>query len=92
MAMSGKSAFTEISNAKISKKRTAIISRLTDGSYTIGQQMEVHDDEHDKPMKIFLKGAIHAADLEGLQSLRDAITIAIDLEEKRLHCGKKSKK
>ena len=77
-----KSSFTEISNAKISEKRDAVISRLNDGSYTIGQRLKF-EEEGKGSVSVFLKGALHASNLEGLQNLRDAINLAIKLETKR---------
>lgn len=76
-----KSTFVEIANASISSKRQAVISRLDDGSYTIGQKMEVKDD-NGSPLQIFLKGALHAADLEGIQNLRDALNVVLKKEQK----------
>lgn len=73
-------AFTEIANANISPKRQAVISRLKDGSYTIGQKLEVNVEG--KPMNIFLKGALHAADIEGIQNLRDALNVVLKKEVK----------
>lgn len=75
-----KSNFVEIANATLSNKRQAIISRLDDGSYTIGQKLEVK--EGDKVMHIFLKGALHAEDLNALQNLRDAINVVLEKEQK----------
>lgn len=75
-----KSAFTEIANATLSDKRQAVISRLDDGSYTIGQKLEVKDGE--KTMNVFLKGALHAEDLTALQNLRDALNVVLEKEQK----------
>lgn len=76
----GKSNFVEIANATLSGKRQAVISRLDDGSYTIGQKLEVKEGE--KIMHIFLKGALHAEDLNALQNLRDAINVVLKKEQK----------
>lgn len=75
-----KSNFVEIANATLSSKRQAVISRLDDGSYTIGQKLEVKEGE--KVMQIFLKGALHAEDLNALQNLRDAINVVLKKEQK----------
>ena len=75
-----KSNFVELSNAVLSEKRQAVISKLDDGSYTIGQRLEVNDNG--SSMQIFLKGALHAENLEALQNLRDAINVAIKKEQK----------
>lgn len=74
-----KSNFIELANATISDNRQAVISRLDDGSYTIGQKLEVKEGK--KVMGIFLKGALHAADLEALQNLRDAINVVLNKEQ-----------
>lgn len=74
-----KSNFVELANATLSKKRQAVISRLDDGSYTIGQKLEVVDGE--KTMNIFLKGALHAEDLNALQNLRDALNVVLSKEQ-----------
>ena len=75
-----KSNFVELANATLSDKRQAVISRLDDGSYTIGQKLEVKDN--DKMMHVFLKGALHAENLEALQNLRDAINVVLEKEQK----------
>lgn len=75
-----KSNFTELANSVLSSKRQAVISRLDDGSYTIGQKLEVKDGE--KVMQVFLKGALHAENLNSLQNLRDALNVVIDKEQK----------
>ena len=80
--MAGKSNFVELANATLSAKRQAVISRLDDGSYTIGQKLEVKDGE--KTMNVFLKGALHAENLDSLQNLRDAINIVLKKEQKKL--------
>ena len=75
-----KSSFIELANATLSNKRRAVISKLDDGSYTIGQKLEVKDGE--KTMNVFLKGALHAQDISALQNLRDAINVALKKEQK----------
>lgn len=75
------SNFVEIANASLSSKRQAVISRLDNNSYTIGQKVEVR--EGDKTMNIFLKGALHAENLSALQNLRDAINVVLEKEQKR---------
>lgn len=77
----GKSNFTELANASLSKNRQAVISRLDDdGSYTIGQKIEVKDG--DKKVNVFLKGALHVQDLTALQNLRDALNVVLKKEQK----------
>lgn len=74
-----KSNFVELANATLSGKRQAVISRLDDGSYTIGQKLEVKDG--DKTMGVFLKGALHADNIEALQNLRDALNVVLSKEQ-----------
>ena len=74
-----KSNFVELANATLSSKRQAVISRLDDGSYTIGQKLEVKDG--DKTMGVFLKGALHADNIEALQNLRDALNVVLSKEQ-----------
>lgn len=74
-----KGNFVEIANATLSEKRQAVVSRLDDGSYTIGQKLEVRDGE--KVMHIFLKGALHAEDLNAVQNLRDALNVVLEKEQ-----------
>lgn len=76
----GKNNFIELANATLSSKRQAVISRLDDGSYTVGQKLEVKDG--DKTMNIFLKGALHAENLNALQNLRDALNVVLEKEQK----------
>lgn len=71
MTKNSSADYTELANGKIGAKRTAVISQCKDGSFTIGQQLEVVDE--DKVMKVFLKGALHVSSPEGLQNLRDAL-------------------
>ena len=72
--------FVEIANAMISHNRQAVISRVNDGSYTIGQKIEVKDG--DKVIPFFMKGALHAENLQALQNLRDAINVVLEKEQK----------
>ena len=74
-----RSVFVELANATLSSKRQAVISRLDDGSYTIGQKIEV--DDGGKKMHVFLKGAIHAENMLSLQNLRDALNIVLEKEQ-----------
>lgn len=74
-----KSSFKQIANAQISDKRQAIISKLDDGSFTIGQRLEIN--EGNKVMNIFLKGALHVNDIDCIRNLRDALNLVLDKEE-----------
>ena len=68
--------YSEISRAKITDTRSIIISECSKGGYTMAQRMEVLE-ENGKKTQVYLKGASHINDLQGLYNLRDAINLAI---------------
>lgn len=68
-------SYRELAKGRISKSRSAVISACSAGGFTIAQQFEA--TENDKPITVFLKGAMHVDDLEGLITLRNAIDVAI---------------
>lgn len=70
-----RSIFTELAKAKIQDKRNLVVSKNTDGTFTLGQQIVVQEGR--KQTAIFLKGAIQIENLEGLYNLRDALNEAI---------------
>lgn len=67
--------YIELARAQVSKRRTAVISQCSKGGYTVAQQLEAEEDG--KTTCVFLKGAIHVDDLDGLYNLRDALNEAI---------------
>lgn len=71
-----KTEYSEISRAKITEARSIVISECSKGGFTIAQRMEMLDDDG-KKAQVFLKGASHINDLQGLYNLRDAINLAI---------------
>lgn len=73
--MANKVEYSEISRAKITDTRSIIISECSKGGYTMAQRMEV--EENGKKTQVYLKGASHINDLQGLYNLRDAINLAI---------------
>ena len=73
--MANKIEYSEISRAKITDTRSIIISECSKGGYTVAQRMEVEDEG--KMTQVYLKGASHINDLQGLYNLRDAINLAI---------------
>lgn len=83
MAMSKgtKAEYSEISRAKITEARSIIISECSKGGFTMAQRMEVLEDDG-KRTQVYLKGATHINDLQGLYNLRDAINLAIKKIEK----------
>lgn len=71
--------YNEISKAKVSDSRNIVISSCSKGGFTIAQQLEAN--ENGKVTTVFLKGAFHVDDIQGLYELRDAINLAIKLDE-----------
>lgn len=75
---SNKTEYTEIARAGISDAKNVVISNCSKGGYTIAQQMVVKDGKSE--VGIFMKGAIHIADLEALKRVRDALNVTLDKE------------
>lgn len=72
--------YVELSKAKVKDRRNVVISECSKGGFTIAQQLEV--SEGDRKTNVFLKGAIHIDNVNGLMNLRDALNYAI------MECGK----
>lgn len=72
--------YDEIARAKISDVRNIIISSCSKGGFTMAQQLEVNEDGKSST-NIFMKGAFHIDDLQGLYNLRDAINMCINKVE-----------
>lgn len=72
--------YNELARAKVQLNRSLVISECSKGGYTIAQQLEVKEEKH--TMNVFLKGALHIDDLQGLYNLRDALNVAIEKQEK----------
>jgi hypothetical protein len=88
--MSSKPEYTEITRAEISEKRHFVVSSCSKGGYTLAQTISTK--ENDEDIEIFLKGAIHVADLDYLYEVRDAINVAIEEIESSRHKRKKKEK
>lgn len=73
--MATNSDYTVLSEAQITKTRTAVVSRHVRGGFTIAQQFQAV--EGDQIVKMFMKGAFHVDSVGGLIALRDAIDEAI---------------
>lgn len=71
--------YTEISRAKVTDTRHIVISSCSKGGFTIAQNMEIREGK--KITDVFLKGAFHVNDLQGLYNLRDAVNLAIKKTE-----------
>lgn len=70
--------FREVASAKIQDKRELVVSKRGKGGYTIAQRILV--EEGKKTTTMYLKGAIHIDDIEGIENLRDALNLVIDDE------------
>lgn len=71
--------YGEISRAKVTESRNIVVSSCSKGGFTVAQQLVAK--ENDKTTSVFLKGAFHIDDVEGLYNLRDAINVAIKYAE-----------
>ena len=71
--------YSEISKAKVTEKRSIVISTCSKGGYTMAQRLDT--DEDGKTTSVFLKGAFHINDIQGLYNLRDAVNLAIKKTE-----------
>lgn len=67
-----KAHYTELSNTEITENRNIVISECSKGGYTVAQQLKADGT------KVFMKGALHIDNLEGLYNLRNALNVAID--------------
>lgn len=67
--------YSEIARAKISNSRSMVVSNCSRGGFTIAQQLEIKEGE--TSTSVFLKGAFHVDDIQGLANIRDAINLAI---------------
>lgn len=71
--------YTELSRAKVTDSRNIVISSCSKGGFTVAQQLQAK--ENDKTTSVFLKGAFHVEDVNGLYNLRDAVNVAIKMTE-----------
>ena len=71
-----KATYDEITRCKISGSRNAVISACSTGGYTIAQQLETKEADG-AVTRVFLRGALHVADLDALRTFRDAVDLAI---------------
>lgn len=71
--------YKEISKAQITESRNIVVSSYSRGGYTMAQQLVANEDG--KKMAVFLQGAFHIDDIQGLYNLRDAINLAIKTAE-----------
>lgn len=73
-----KSKYKEISRAQATKSRSFVLSECSKGGYTLAQQMSIIDESTGKPVTIYLKGAVHIANVQVLEKVRDMFTVAIE--------------
>lgn len=71
--------YKELSKARISASRNAVVSVCSKSGFTIAQQLEVREGE--KTTSVFMKGALHVDDVQGLYNLRDALNMAIKIAD-----------
>ena len=71
--------YTGLSRAKVTDSRNIVISSCSKGGFTVAQQLQAK--ENDKTTSVFLKGAFHVEDVNGLYNLRDAVNVAIKMAE-----------
>lgn len=71
--------YIELSRAKVTDSRNIVISSCSKGGFTVAQQLQAK--ENDKTTSVFLKGAFHVEDVNGLYNLRDAVNVAIKMAE-----------
>lgn len=72
--------YTEISSASVTEKRKIVISTCSKGGFTVAQRLDT-EEENNKTTSLYLKGAFHINDINGLYNLRDAINLAINKVE-----------
>lgn len=68
-----KAHYTELSNAEITENRNVVVSECSKGGFTVAQQLKADGT------KVFMKGALHIDNLDGLYNLRNALNVAIDM-------------
>lgn len=72
-----KAIYKELSSGKINENKSLVISECSKGGFTLGQKLTAEDN--DKKIFVFLKGAIHIDDIDGLINVRNAFDDAISL-------------
>lgn len=82
MAKSKKIEYTEIARAKVTEKRYIVISSCSKGGFTVAQRLDTEEDG--RVTTVYLKGAFHVNDVQGLYNLRDAVNMAIKKTEEGL--------
>ena len=76
--------YKELSNAEITPNRSIVISALVQDGYRTPQQLEgftIAQQLKVEGTRVFMKGAFHIEDLEGMYNLRNALNVAINAVE-----------
>lgn len=72
--------YEEIAKAEVSATRNVVISSCSKGGFTIAQQLVAKEDAK-KDTIVYLKGAFHIDNIDGLYNIRDALNAAIQAIE-----------
>lgn len=75
----GRTQYRELSKAKVTDTRNAVISECSRGGFTIAQQIEAK--EAGCVTTLFMKNAIQVDSIERLVDFRNAINVAIKMAE-----------
>ena len=78
--MSGEVKYNELSSAQINDTKSIVISEYSKGGFTLAQKICAEDGNKKIPM--YLKNPIQIDDINGLQNLRDALNVALEILEK----------
>jgi hypothetical protein len=68
--------YKPIAKAQVKSNRSIVISECSKGGFTIAQQLDMV--ENGKVIPVYLKGAFHVDNVEGLTEIRDAINLVIE--------------
>lgn len=80
-----RTVYTEIAKAKVKENRNIVISDCSRGGFTIAQQLIAKEGSDET--NVFMKGAFHVGDIDGLYNLRDCLNLVIQIVENRENGG-----
>ena len=72
-----KPKYEELSYANIANSKDIVVSKSSRGGYSIAQRIKHVDKDTGEKIVMFCKGTIIVKDKEGLERMRDALTVAI---------------
>ena len=78
--MNNKVEYNQLATASIQDKRDLVISECSKGGFTIAQRIGV--EEGKKTTYLYMKGAIHIDNIDGIQNLRDALNVVLESHKK----------